>query len=292
MHSCIVLVDAGYFYAAAGELVHNTRSRRDLILNCSAVCKLLSGFAEENSGKPLLRIYWYDAAPNRVPSDEHLLIGSQENVKLRLGRLSERGTQKGVDLLIYRDLFTLAESRAISHAFLLTGDEDLMEAITDAQARGIKVSLIGIDPIAHNQSTRLQSAADAVYVLQREVLMPTLSQRPHSPKSAPASESRLRTLEAQFNGQGGLEPATPQEREEMGMVAGQVANEFLDDASEIELDEISHQVDLNLDDRRIPSRADAWLLSAAGRGLERPVHRTDKPYLREAFWHRVEEELE
>ena len=56
---------------------------------------------------PVLRVYWYDAAPNGIPLADHLLIAQLANVKLRLGRLSG-GKQKGVDSLIVRDLMTLA----------------------------------------------------------------------------------------------------------------------------------------------------------------------------------------
>jgi hypothetical protein len=74
----------------------------------------------------MLRVYWYDGAPDAIPLSDHLAIAKLTNVKLRLGRLT-RGEQKGVDWLIIRDLMTLARERAIATALLVSGDEDLRE---------------------------------------------------------------------------------------------------------------------------------------------------------------------
>jgi uncharacterized LabA/DUF88 family protein len=63
----------------------------------------------------------------------------------RLGRLVG-GQQKGVDALIYRDLTTLARQGSIVSAYLLASDEDLREAIAEAQSLGIQVVLVTVEP--------------------------------------------------------------------------------------------------------------------------------------------------
>lgn len=84
----------------------------------------LNQIAEEATGLPALRMYWYDAAPFSGPTEDHQKVALLPNIKLRLGRIKS-GRQKGVDALIYHDLVHLARERAISDAFLVSGDEDL-----------------------------------------------------------------------------------------------------------------------------------------------------------------------
>src|SRR5439155_14337843 len=106
-------------------------------------------YAEERSNRPVLRLYWYDGAPQAVPLPEHLRVAQLPFVKLRLGRVvgpRDNRRQKGVDSLIVRDLIVLAEERAISTAYLLAGDEDLREGVSTAQERGLEVVLLGLPP--------------------------------------------------------------------------------------------------------------------------------------------------
>jgi uncharacterized LabA/DUF88 family protein len=59
---------------------------------------------------------------------------------------------------------TLARERAIAEAFLLSGDEDLREGVTAAQDQGVRVTVVGIQPVSqhHNQSRELIQEADQV----------------------------------------------------------------------------------------------------------------------------------
>jgi hypothetical protein len=122
-----IFVDAGYLFAAAGELYCGTRDRSRLDLDHSAVAKGLVDLASEHcGGMQHLRTYWYDGARDAQPSPQQLKIANLAGVKIRLGRLTS-GRQKGVDSRIVRDLIILAQERAISIAYLLAGDEDLRE---------------------------------------------------------------------------------------------------------------------------------------------------------------------
>jgi hypothetical protein len=115
-----------------------------------------------------LRTYWYDGAKDGIPTPHHEKIGGLPYVKVRLGRVHS-GQQKGVDALIYRDLMTLARERAISRAYLLSGDEDLREGVIAAQDMGVQVMLVGIPTSQRsNQSAALVREADEHVVLPRE----------------------------------------------------------------------------------------------------------------------------
>jgi hypothetical protein len=88
MDRCAVFVDAGYLLAAGGTLCCGTKLRADLDCDYRAWTAALARAVADDAGMPVLRVYWYDAAPNGVPLADHLVIAELPDVKLRLGRLS------------------------------------------------------------------------------------------------------------------------------------------------------------------------------------------------------------
>ena len=162
-------MDAGYLLAAGGRLTCGTTSRA--AFECDYVgltTKLAEWVGDHNGGRfSCLRTYWYDGAINAVPTADHEQIGGLPYVKVRLGRLI-RGEQKGVDALIYRDLMTLARERAITCAYLLSGDEDLREGVVAAQDMGVQVVLLGIPSSRANQSAALVREADEHVILPKD----------------------------------------------------------------------------------------------------------------------------
>ena len=119
-----VFVDASYLYAEGGKLCCGTESRNRFTVNAENLNVMLCELSRGRFDLGYLRTYWYDGARKGVRTLAQQAIAAVPNVKLRLGRVSARGQQKGVDALIYRDLMTLAHERAIDEAFLLSGDED------------------------------------------------------------------------------------------------------------------------------------------------------------------------
>lgn len=93
-------------------------------------------------------------------------------MKLRLGRINTKNQQKGVDALILLDLVALARERAISEAYLLSGDDDLREGVRAAQGMGVRVTLIGIptNDGSRNQSKELVNEADKSVMLNKDDL--------------------------------------------------------------------------------------------------------------------------
>lgn len=180
MDRCAVFVDAGYLYAEGGKLIGLGPSRRNVRLDASGANQFLVNLAVAGCRLPVLRTYWYDGAREGIPTAEHQAISDLPNVKLRLGRLNRRNQQKGVDALIYHDLMTLARERAVSDAFLLSGDEDLREGVRAAQEIGTRVTLIGIRTPsgARNQSRDLAREADEVIMLTSEDLSGFIVQAP------------------------------------------------------------------------------------------------------------------
>ena len=153
---------------------------------------------EEHSGLPKLRTYWYDGAPGphgELTADHHR-IASLPNLKLRLGRVIH-GQQKGVDTLITLDLLTLARERSVATVYLLTGDEDLREAVVAAQSLGLQVVLLGVPPRdGSRQSFTLINECDEHLVLDQAFWDPhfrraTPAPRPPAPVTAEAVPENL-----------------------------------------------------------------------------------------------------
>jgi uncharacterized LabA/DUF88 family protein len=174
-----VMVDVGYIYAAAGELLFATSSRREYRVDAVGLIQAVTKHADELFRGELLRVYWYDAARDRVPTIDQRVVAQMAWVKLRLGNLNARGQQKGVDANIRADMEALARHRAITDAVLIAGDEDMVPAVEAAQAFGVRVHLWGIEPpYGTNQAERLVWESDTVDVLDTPFLRPYFTKNP------------------------------------------------------------------------------------------------------------------
>src|SRR6201986_3958836 len=174
-----VMVDVGYIYAAAGELLFGTSARRDYPVDAVGLIQAVPKHADELFRGELLRVYWYDAARDRVPTIDQRVVAQMAWVKLRLGNLNARGQQKGVDANIRADMEALARHRAITDVGLGGGAEDMVPAVEAAQAFGVRVHLWGIEPpYGTNQAERLVWESDTVDVLEGAFLRPYFSKNP------------------------------------------------------------------------------------------------------------------
>jgi len=184
-----IMVDVGYIYASAGELLFGAASRREYRVDADKLIQALTRHADDQVRGELLRVYWYDAARDRVPTIDQRVIAQMPWVKLRLGNLNARGQQKGVDAQIRADMEALARHRAITDAILVAGDEDMVPAVEAAQAFGVRVHLWGVEPpYGTNQAERLVWESDTVEVLERSFVEPFFTrQLAPEPATAPGS---------------------------------------------------------------------------------------------------------
>ncbi|HEX6855885.1 MAG TPA: NYN domain-containing protein [Streptosporangiaceae bacterium] len=175
-----IMIDVGYIYASTGELLFSASYRHEYRVDTAALIRALTREASEKIRGELLRVYWYDAARDRVPTFDQRVIAQMPLVKLRLGNLNARGQQKGVDAQIRADMEALARHRAITDAVLVAGDEDMVPAVEAAQAYGVRVHLWGVEPpYGTNQAERLVWESDTVHVLERSFLEPYFSKPEH-----------------------------------------------------------------------------------------------------------------
>ncbi|MEV7385020.1 MULTISPECIES: NYN domain-containing protein [unclassified Streptomyces] len=172
MDRCIVLVDAGYLLGAAASLLAGEPSRSRITVDHAALIQALRDRAESDTERPLLRIYWFDGAPDRVPQPEHRRLRVMPRVTVRLGALTRsdgRWAQKGVDAAMHAELTELARNRACSDIVLVTGDGDLLPGMMAAKEHGVAVHLWAVQAADgdYNQSEDLVAEADERRVLDR-----------------------------------------------------------------------------------------------------------------------------
>jgi uncharacterized LabA/DUF88 family protein len=208
-----VMVDVGYIYAAAGELLYGTSARRDYRVDAVGLIQSITKHADELFRGELLRVYWYDAARDRVPTIDQRVVAQMAWVKLRLGNLNARGQQKGVDANIRADMEALARHRAITDAVLIAGDEDMVPAVEAAQAYGVRVHLWGVEPpYGTNQAERLVWESDTVDVLDSAFVRPYYTRNPASEPSrnmTATGEQAVVPSPAQLFGEHGPRPQRP-----------------------------------------------------------------------------------
>jgi uncharacterized LabA/DUF88 family protein len=209
MAQTALFIDAGFLLAGAGRIVANTSYRDAIVVDFP---KLITGIAAltEASGHPgdeTHRVLWYDAARDGLPTDEQKAIGLLPDVKVRLGRISYSGEQKGVDLRIALDLISTARAGVVKTAYLLSGDDDLTEAVEEAQVLGMKVIVVAPQDTHHKLGVsgvaeRLAMEADRIVPLPEELLrsfvskayelrtgpIPTVPAPVTGPKPTPPSE--------------------------------------------------------------------------------------------------------
>ena len=162
-----IFVDAGFLWASVGESLFDTSERSRLACDYEKMLPALIDHIDEDADRELLRVYWYDGAVNKVPTQDQKRIGLLADTKLRLGRIVA-GHQKGVDSLIVLDLLRLAASGRVDQIYLLSGDDDLSEGVREAQALGVRVILVGVESRMARHSEAMVLEADGVELLPRD----------------------------------------------------------------------------------------------------------------------------
>lgn len=271
-----MFIDAGYLLTAAALRRTGRTARVGVRCDYAALMHALTELAASQTGRELLRVYWYDGAENALATTEQLEVAALKNVKLRLGRLSG-GRQKGVDSLIVRDLMTLARERAIDTAVLISGDEDVREGVAAAQDMGVRVMVLGVDSNSPNQAQSLTNEADIHLVLDDAAWLAHFVATPVAAQPAPPVPVQIIAPgPTQTPDRSPIAPATPSGPNEVGRAYGLGWAEI---APPNDVAQLLRQFP------RIPTPMDAAMLAEAERHLG-PLHGRDdvRRALRRGFW--------
>lgn len=182
-------MDVGYLLSATAVRVSGTSLRNGIRVDYEPLIDALVQQAEALSELPVLRVHWYDSARDGVPDGQQQFIGELPNVKLRLGRFGVDGQQKGVDVRIGLDLVTHARNRVADVFILVSGDDDLTEAVEEAQVHGVQVILLAVPNAQdkpHGISRHLIRAADGLKILFPDTIDQTVTKIELPPATPPA----------------------------------------------------------------------------------------------------------
>lgn len=176
---CGLYVDAGYLEHAAATRLTGSSYRGGIRVDHAQLIKGLADQIVAHSRLPLLRVNWYDgsAGPGNVASDAQRRIGRLPHVKIRLGRRTPTGEQKGVDVRLGLDLATHARMNNVDVIYLLSGDDDLAEAVEEAQGHGAQVVVLAVPTahgVPHGLAGHLEQEADEVVLVTTELLDQTV----------------------------------------------------------------------------------------------------------------------
>lgn len=189
-----IFIDAGFLLSLGGHRASGTTLRSAFTTHYESLVRGIVQNVKKSTGLNNLRVYWYDASKDGLFTEQHKRIGLISGVKVRLGRISYNGEQKGVDLRLALDLVGVARTRAATVAYLVSGDDDLAEAVEEAQDLGMKVVLLGVEKLESrlgvaSVAEHLALTADAIDVIPNQVLDASFTRviewdHNHSEKSA------------------------------------------------------------------------------------------------------------
>jgi NYN domain len=190
---CSLFIDAGYLMAAASTRIAGTSLRSATDMDVPGLLDDVAAQVQADCGLPLLRIHWYDAGTKAgTPDQRQREIAELPRVKVRLGRLGHNGEQKGVDLKLALDLIAQSRNRVAEVIYLISGDDDLSEAVEAAQELGVQVIAVVVpdeagEPIAVSRHLR-QTVDRMVHiggaVIDKRVKRPAVSAAGMTPLTA------------------------------------------------------------------------------------------------------------
>jgi uncharacterized LabA/DUF88 family protein len=263
---CAVYVDAGYLLASAATRVTGTSLRSGVHVLYDHLVDALIEQAEEASGLPLLRVNWYDSGSRGgLPDPFQEQIGMLPRVKLRLGRLSYSGEQKGVDLRIGLDLVMHARNQAVDMIFLVSGDDDLTEAVEEVQGHGIPVMLLAApdkDGRPHAVSRHLLREADGIVTINPDAIDMYVQARTRpepEPEPAVQVEEQARPTPALLAGRKPAQPGVVPPSPEVVRASALVYSSASGQVSELPAEEVTSQ---DLIDEVCTSVLTTWLQRA------------------------------
>ena len=278
MDRVAVFVDAGYLFAQGAKALCGRKLERRLVsIDHQGAIDSLTNLAEEATGLPLLRIYWYDGT-STGPTPQHNTIADLPNTKVRLGFVNSVGEQKGVDSLIVTDMITLARNRAMASCILLSGDEDIRVGVQQAQEYGVLVHLLGIKPARGSQSLFLLREADQAHEWSEDDLTFLRCEPPSTPSLTSPQTS---TLSA---GQPGGQDDTKHVDHRLLRVAQQLAEEMTPSEVRTTVNEIRAT-------NQRPRQLDARLLATSRNAIGRDLDPEEKRTVRDALLATLESRL-
>ena len=188
---CALYVDVGYLLAAAATRVTGTSLRYGVVVSYPDLVARLIADAEKASGLPLLRLHWYDSgnrpgAPRTRPRRPSACCRGSSCAWAAPPRRASRRASTCASASTSPP--TAATARSTSSTSL-SGDDDLSEAVEEAQSHGMQVVLMAVPDRAgkpHAVSRHLIRESDDLIVLDGAVIDESVHVRQKQPETEAA----------------------------------------------------------------------------------------------------------
>lgn len=205
MNKYVVMVDAGYLLASMARVLTGSSNRNMIQVSWEKLVQQMKQEIDElqqgqSPGAELLRVQWYDSPPEefegkRIAEEAFLAIDGISRTKTRIGRTSF-GNQKGVDVKLALDIVNLSMRGLVTDLYLVSGDDDLTEAVELAQDYGVRVHLYNVGALEdapvkgkfglYSTATNLARRADERHTISADLIKRAASIAPRAlPEDTP-----------------------------------------------------------------------------------------------------------
>ena len=232
MNKYVVMVDAGYLLASMARVLTGSSNRNMIQVSWEKLVQQMKQEIDElqqgqSPGAELLRVQWYDSPPEefegkRTAEEAFLAIDGISRTKTRIGRTSF-GNQKGVDVKLALDIVNLSMRGLVTDLYLVSGDDDLTEAVELAQDYGVRVHLYNVGALEdapvkakfglYSTATNLARRADERHTISADLIKRAASIAPRAlPEDTPGEgEGRVEAAARMAAAAAGVPPAASAE---------------------------------------------------------------------------------
>ncbi|MCB4208491.1 NYN domain-containing protein [Arthrobacter sp. UM1] len=232
MNKYVVMVDAGYLLASMARVLTGSSNRNMIQVSWEKLVQQMKQEIDElqqgqSPGAELLRVQWYDSPPEefegkRIAEEAFLAIDGISRTKTRIGRTSF-GNQKGVDVKLALDIVNLSMRGLVTDLYLVSGDDDLTEAVELAQDYGVRVHLYNVGALEdapvkakfglYSTATNLARRADERHTISADLIKRAASIAPRAlPEDTPGEgEGRVEAAARMAAAAAGVPPAASAE---------------------------------------------------------------------------------
>ncbi len=189
MNKYAVMVDAGYLLASMARVLTGSSNRNMIQVSWEKLVQQMKQEIDQlqqsqSKNSELLRVQWYDSPPEeyegkRQAEEAFLAIDGISRTKTRIGRTSF-GNQKGVDVKLALDIVNLSMRGLVTDLYLVSGDDDLTEAVELAQDYGVRVHLYNVGALEdspvktkfglYSTATNLARRADERHIISADLI--------------------------------------------------------------------------------------------------------------------------
>lgn len=164
---CIIFIDGGNLFHSVKR--YNNQNNTNVKIDYTKLSQFLTTETKSHSH---LRTYYYTGVPVKLSNKQQGFITKLDllpNLAVKKKTLkikNERLVEKGIDVMIVTDMLWCGFQKHCEHIILVSGDEDLTEAVSKLKDNGIRVTIAAFK---NNASPQIIRNADSYIDLTKYV---------------------------------------------------------------------------------------------------------------------------